>query len=50
MLLSTPPRLGQIANSADTAETEITREWLGVLSLMPRYDAVQTDEKEAEEE
>jgi hypothetical protein len=39
-----------ITFSADTAETEITREWLGVLSLMPRYDAVQTDEKEAEEE
>lgn len=38
-----------ITFSADTAETEITREWLGVLSLMPRYDAAQTDEKEAEE-
>ncbi len=39
-----------ITFSADTAETEITREWLGVPSLMPRYDAVQTDEKEVEEE
>lgn len=39
-----------ITFSSDTAETEITREWLGVLSLMPRYDAVQTDEKEVEEE
>jgi hypothetical protein len=32
--------------SADTADMEITREWLGVLSLMPRYDAVQTEQKE----
>jgi len=37
-----------VSFSADTADMEITREWLGVLSLMPRYDAVQTEQKEAE--
>ncbi|GAB5560585.1 MAG: hypothetical protein SynsKO_22320 [Synoicihabitans sp.] len=39
-----------ITFSADTAETEISRDWLGVLSLMPRYDAVQTEENEEQEE
>ncbi len=39
-----------ITFSADTAETEISRDWLGVLSLMLRYDAVETDEKEEQEE
>lgn len=35
-----------ITFSADTADMEITREWLGVLSLMPRYDAAQNDQTE----
>jgi hypothetical protein len=38
-----------ITFSTDTADMEITREWLGVLSLMPRYDAVETDQAEEEE-
>lgn len=37
-----------ITFSADTADMEITREWLGVLSLMPRYDAVETEQTEEE--
>ena len=37
-----------ITFSADTADMEVTREWLGVLSLMPRYDAVETEQEEDE--
>jgi len=39
-----------ITFSPDTADMEITREWLGVLSLMPRYDAIETQETEEQEE
>ncbi|MCC5022903.1 MAG: hypothetical protein J6386_08955 [Candidatus Synoicihabitans palmerolidicus] len=27
------------------AEMELTRDWFGVLSVMPRYDVIETEEK-----
>ena len=36
----------QITFSDDTAGVEISRDWFGVLSLLPRYDAIKTEEKE----
>lgn len=35
-----------ITFSEDTAALDISRDWFGVLSLLPRYDATKTEEKE----
>ncbi|WP_221030631.1 hypothetical protein [Actomonas aquatica] len=36
----------EITFSEETSAMELSRDWFGVLSLLPRYDAIKTEEKE----